>query len=122
MSRSDTFTKSVDLIVGIRVADERVSQGLSRLQLAAKIGVTHQQLQKYEKGVNRLTPGRLVLLAKALNKPIIYFFEGVDLDVIETVPTYQRRLCIELIRNFEKIRSVAMQHKINDLTRAAGEL
>jgi transcriptional regulator with XRE-family HTH domain len=62
--------------VGRRVRTRRMEQGLSQTDLANKIGVTFQQVQKYEKGVNRIGAGRLQRISEALDVPISYFFDG----------------------------------------------
>jgi transcriptional regulator with XRE-family HTH domain len=67
-----------DKIVGRNVRVYRLSKGMSQTQLAEQLGVTFQQVQKYEKGSNRIGSGRLAHIAKALDVPISAFFEGVD--------------------------------------------
>jgi transcriptional regulator with XRE-family HTH domain len=66
---------SRDEEVGRRVRSRRMECRLSQTQLADKIGVTFQQLQKYEKGVNRIGAGRLQRISEALAVPITFFFE-----------------------------------------------
>jgi transcriptional regulator with XRE-family HTH domain len=56
----------------------RLLNGLTQKELAAMIGTSFQQLQKYEKGVSRIGPARLQLVAQALDVPISFFFEGSD--------------------------------------------
>ena len=65
----------VDFEVGRRVRLERLKAGLSQTALAEQIGVTFQQVQKYENGTNRVAPGRLSQIARILNLPISSFFE-----------------------------------------------
>ena len=77
MARKNNHIEQIDKIIGGRVYSLRVAQGLARKQLAKVIGVTHQQLQKYEKGTNRISAGRLVLIAKSLGEEISYFYEGL---------------------------------------------
>ena len=67
---------AVDIYVGRRVRAARIAQGVSQEQLGGAVGVTFQQIQKYEKGVNRIGTGRLHALAKFLQVPVTYFFEG----------------------------------------------
>lgn len=66
-----------DLTVGQRIRAFRKAAGLSQTELADQIGVTSQQLQKYEKGTNRVGAGRLQLIAKALDVSITTFFDGL---------------------------------------------
>lgn len=58
---------SVDIAAGVAIQERRIALGLSRHNLADKIGITHQQLQKYEKGINRISIGRFYDICKALN-------------------------------------------------------
>lgn len=58
-----------DKEIGAAINMHRITQGLTRQELAGKIGVTHQQLQKYEKGANRITVTRLEAIADALGVP-----------------------------------------------------
>jgi transcriptional regulator with XRE-family HTH domain len=69
----------VDIEVGHRIKIQRLTAGLSQTDLAEKIGVTFQQVQKYEKGANRLGMGRLTRVARALNVSVNSFFEGRDM-------------------------------------------
>lgn len=110
--------KKIDKLVGERIAEARISNGLSRTQLASKIGVTHQQLQKYEKGTNRICIGRLLMLCKAVRKPVSYF---VTEEAI-SMPTLHRRLALEVSRNFMNIKSEAHQVAVATLVKSlAGE-
>jgi transcriptional regulator with XRE-family HTH domain len=67
----------LDEEVGRRVRTRRMEQRLSQTELADRIGVTFQQVQKYEKGANRSGSGRLQRISDALDVPIGYFFEGM---------------------------------------------
>lgn len=112
MARKTDYTIKVDYEVGRRVHELRIGMGLSRQQLAFKIEVTHQQLQKYEKGTNRISAGRLAAVAKAMNKPVAFFFEEEVIGHSE-----HQRMCIEVSRNFLKIKNPEHQSAINDLLR-----
>jgi transcriptional regulator with XRE-family HTH domain len=63
-------------MVGAKIRVLRVSRGLSQSDLADQIGVTFQQVQKYEKGTNRIGAGRLHQISRILQVPISFFFEG----------------------------------------------
>jgi transcriptional regulator with XRE-family HTH domain len=65
-----------DAEVGRRVRSRRLEQRLSQTELADRIGVTFQQVQKYEKGVNRIGAGRLQRISEALEAPVTFFFTG----------------------------------------------
>ena len=113
MPRKNKTADALDKAVATKIHELRLSKGLSRQQLADKIGVTHQQLQKYEKATNRISVGRLGAIAKALNKPINYFLE--DLEQPLKVNTMHQRMCIEVSRNFMKIKDPAHRAAVNDL-------
>jgi transcriptional regulator with XRE-family HTH domain len=67
-----------DKLVAARVRAARMAAGLSQERLGNALGVTFQQVQKYEKGVNRVGPGRLQKIADITNKPITFFFADMD--------------------------------------------
>src|SRR5215468_3294646 len=66
----------VDVEVGRRIRLQRMSAGMSQTELGEKVGVTFQQIQKYEKGKNRVGAGRLTQIAAVLHVPIGVFFDG----------------------------------------------
>ena len=68
----------VDIEVGQRIKIERLTRGLSQAALAEQLGVTFQQVQKYEKGVNRVGAGRLTRIAVALGVSVETFFSGKE--------------------------------------------
>jgi transcriptional regulator with XRE-family HTH domain len=68
----------VDIEVGQRIKIQRLAAGLSQTELGESIGVTFQQVQKYEKGANRVGAGRLTQIARGLKIPVTTFFEGHD--------------------------------------------
>jgi transcriptional regulator with XRE-family HTH domain len=69
---------NVDRLVGRNIRLQRLAKGLSQTELANKLGVTFQQVQKYEKGVNRIGCGRLFQIASVLNAHVMDFFEGSE--------------------------------------------
>src|ERR1041384_1303085 len=71
----------VDIEVGHRIRIERLARGLSQTALANQLGVTFQQVQKYEKGVNRVGAGRLTKIAEVLGVPVGSFFSGKEMLV-----------------------------------------
>jgi len=118
MARKNDYIQEIDQFVGKKIYSLRLAKGLSRQQLSEVIGVTHQQLQKYEKGTNRISVGRLVLISKALDKPTSYFYDGLDLDTKEPMITQHQRMCIEVSRNFMKIESIEHQNAVNALVKS----
>jgi transcriptional regulator with XRE-family HTH domain len=75
---------SVDMWIGRRVRSRRLELGLSQERLAELLGVTFQQVQKYEKGVNRIAASRLFDISAALDASIDYFFEGLTPSIART--------------------------------------
>ena len=70
----------VDVHVGQRVRQRRWMVGMTQQQLADKVGIKFQQIQKYETGMNRVSASRLWDIAHAMNVTINFFFEGLDAD------------------------------------------
>jgi transcriptional regulator with XRE-family HTH domain len=122
MARKNDYIVEVDKYIGGRIYSLRLAQGFSRQQLSQIIGVTHQQLQKYEKGTNRISVGRLVLIAKALSKDISYFYEGLESADSEPVVTQHQRMCIEVSRNFMKIENSEHQTAVNTLVKSLSKI
>lgn len=74
----DTRTPNpVDLHVGARIRLRRRMQGVSQEKLADALGLTFQQVQKYERGANRVSASKLYEIAAALRAPVAYFFDGL---------------------------------------------
>jgi len=91
--------------------------GLTQQQLAEMIGVSYQQAHKYERGINRVSAGRLFEIARALSAPITYFYEGVGEVGPQQIPV-QQRMQLEIARNFAEIRNEKHQEAVSQLTRA----
>jgi transcriptional regulator with XRE-family HTH domain len=68
----------IDAEVAKRVRALRLQRGLSQTELSDALGVTFQQVQKYERGANRISAGRLFRIAKVLDVPVAFFFADVD--------------------------------------------
>jgi transcriptional regulator with XRE-family HTH domain len=66
-----------DIHVGLRLRERRIVLGMSQTKLAATLGLTFQQVYKYEQGKNRISAGRLYDLSRFLGVPITFFFEGI---------------------------------------------
>jgi transcriptional regulator with XRE-family HTH domain len=69
---------AMDIHVGRRVRAGRLANRISQEELGKAVGVSFQQIQKYEKGVNRIGTGRLHEIGKLLKVPVTYFFEGAE--------------------------------------------
>jgi len=70
--------RALDAYIGARVRLRRLMLGMSQENLSGKLGVTFQQVQKYEKGLNRISASRIYELAQALSVPVGYFYDGLD--------------------------------------------
>src|SRR6516164_7259829 len=115
--RSTSRTLDIDRHVGARIRERRIMLGLTQQQLADLIGVTYQQAHKYERGINRVSAGRLFEVARVLSVPVSYFFEGLDSeDGRQTSP--RERMCLELARNFAQIPNEKHQEALSQLARA----
>lgn len=73
----------VDVHVGKRIRHRRWMNGTTQQQLAEKVGIKFQQIQKYETGMNRVSASRLWDIARALGVPVAFFFEGLDAPLAE---------------------------------------
>jgi transcriptional regulator with XRE-family HTH domain len=114
--RSSTRTQDIDRHVGARVRERRIMLGLTQQQLADLIGVTYQQAHKYERGINRVSAGRLYEIAQVLSVPVSYFFDGIQSE--DTRPVSPReRMCLELARNFAQIPNERHQEALSQLAR-----
>ncbi len=77
---ADNGPHPVDLHVGRRVAEKRISLGFSQTDLAQALGLSFQQVQKYERGANRISASKLWDVAQFLSVEIVYFFAGLTND------------------------------------------
>jgi transcriptional regulator with XRE-family HTH domain len=92
-----------DLYVGARVRERRITIGMSQEQLAALVGVTYQQMHKYERGINRISVGRLWALSLALAVDVSFFFEGLGSSVVRLPTTRQSRQTQNLVENVAQL-------------------
>ena len=106
-----------DRYVGIRIRERRVMLGLSQQQMAELIGVTYQQAHKYERGINRISAGRLFEISQVLGVPVDYFFDGLG-GAGEGELQDRQRMCLEVARNFSQIGNRRHQEALSQLARA----
>ena len=116
------IAKRIDHLVGQRIRLRRNMLGLTQEELADSLGISYQQVQKYETASNRVSAGRLFEIAAKLNTPVAYFFEGIeDLPEDKEPVAAGNRLNIELVRNFSLIDEspvrAALLGLIRDLAR-----
>ena len=118
MMRRNATAQAVDHHVGARIRERRIMLGLAQQQLADLIGVTYQQAHKYERGINRVSAGRLFEIARVLSVPVGYFYEGLDAEAAPPVANPRERMMLELARNFSEIRNERHQEAFTHLARA----
>jgi transcriptional regulator with XRE-family HTH domain len=106
-----------DRHVGARIRERRIMLGLSQQQMADLIGVTYQQAHKYERGINRISAGRLYEISQVLGVPVGYFYEGLEANRSPDL-TARQRMCLELARNFSSISNERHQEALSQLARA----
>jgi transcriptional regulator with XRE-family HTH domain len=121
----------VDLHVGARIRLRRRMQSVSQEKLADALGLTFQQVQKYERGANRVSASKLYEIAAALQAPIAYFFDGLADPAGEghapsaesTVHSFlMTSEGLELARLFPSVPRGPVRRRVLDLSRAlAGE-
>lgn len=128
----ERLANSVDRRIGQRVKQRRLELGMSQERLAELLGVTFQQIQKYEKGVNRVAASRLFELASALGVGLTYFFEGLTAGaaqgggVAEDGQEFVYDMLAspegqQLLQIFGQIRSAKVRRRVVDLVRALAE-
>jgi transcriptional regulator with XRE-family HTH domain len=87
MALNTTDTRSphhVDQHVGALIRVKRKALGISQTELAVALGITFQQVQKYERGANRVSASKLYEIAQKLDTPLAAFFEGLDDQPVDT--------------------------------------
>ena len=123
-----TFKKDgphpVDVLVGRRARERRTLEGMSQSAVAAKLGLTFQQLQKYERGHNRISASRLYELAQLFDVPVAYFYD--EMEAGKAAPSRNesltKRETLELVKAYYKITDPAVRDSIRRLTQAMAKL
>ncbi len=131
----------VDVHVGLRMRQRRSRLGMSQTALGNAVALTFQQIQKYERGSNRIGSSRLFEFAKVLNVPISYFFDVMPSNVLAGRPMSGRGRksfgevatpletekdplikpeTLELVRAYYKIREPRVRKRIYEMVRAVG--
>ncbi len=123
----------VDVHVGRRLRLRRTLLGMSQEKLGEAIGLTFQQVQKYERGTNRIGASRLFDLSRVLDVPVGFFFEEMSEDVaaqspgrargkvrpIEFAPSpMAKRETLELVRAYYKIHDVDIRRRLFEMVKA----
>lgn len=115
----------IDIHVGQRVRARRKMLGLSQTQLGQELGVTFQQVQKYERGTNRIGSSRLFRMSTTLDVPVAYFFEGAETkmpgytSVNEAMSegVFEREETQELVDAYYRIADPRIRKKVLGLAR-----
>ncbi len=121
----------IDVHVGNRVRMRRMLVGLSQEKLGDSLKLTFQQVQKYEKGSNRISASRLYQIAQVLGVPVQFFFDDVPADRAQTAPGFseppEQPLMMDFLnsseglqlnKSFANIRSAAVRRRVVDLVKA----
>ncbi len=131
-----TGISPIDVHVGARVRMRRTLLGMSQTTLGDVLGLSFQQVQKYERGANRIGASRLFDLSRVLDVPIEFFFEEMPAEVAasspaqkpgraKAPPSYEpnpmaRRETLELVRAYYKISDPQVRKRLYELTKAVG--
>ena len=136
---SKGFPNPIDVHVGSRVRLRRTLLGMSQERLADAIGLTFQQVQKYEKGANRVGSSRLLDLANVLDTTVSYFFEDMSAKVAQQTPSsllslktlpvndiasdsMMKRETLELVRAYYRIADPAVRKRLGDLVKSVAKV
>jgi len=124
----------IDVHVGSRVRLRRRIQDISQARLADMIGISHQQLHKYERGHNRIGSGRLYQLGKALDVPVSFFFEGIEQNQPRRPPGFREmprtpfrhdmtrhEETLELVRAYYGISNKKVRKRLYEFVKALAE-
>jgi transcriptional regulator with XRE-family HTH domain len=115
----------VDALVGERVRSRRLQAKMSQAKLGEAIGVTFQQVQKYEKGTNRIGSGRLFKIAEVLQCDVTEFYETVRKDPTITSTPFSRFMAtqdgVAIIEAMLKIRSQSLRRAVIDIAEKLAE-
>jgi Predicted transcriptional regulators len=130
LTTEDEAPDPVDISVGGRLRQRRTLLGMSQEKLGRAVGLTFQQNQKYERGVNRIGASRLLQLSRVIGVPIAYFFEDVPAAkpgrASQTVASpatldgqrFSRGETMELVRAYYAISNPFVRKRVLDLVRA----
>jgi len=115
-----------DRFVGGRIRERRIMMGLSQQQMAKMIGVTYQQAHKYERGINRISAGRLFEISQVLDVAVGHFFEGLANGGLANGGhgnglQDRQRMCLEVARNFTQIDNKDHQEALSHMARALAD-
>jgi len=110
----------VDAHVGTRIRHQRWVVGMTQQQLAEKIGIKFQQVQKYETGMNRVSASRLWDIAEALGVGVVFFFDGFGGEKLAPSPVTADKEAAELVRSYYAIPE-AQRRRLFDLAKVLSD-
>lgn len=123
----------VDIHVGSRLRLRRTLLGMSQERLGEAVNLTFQQIQKYERGTNRMGASRLYQISKVLDVPITFFYEGLPEDAgtvrgmahpkqdpYESEDQLSRRETLELVRAYYRIHDHVLRKRTLEVVKAIG--
>lgn len=132
MSKPPKLPHVVDLHVGRRLRIRRKQRGVSQGTLADHVGLTFQQMQKYERASNRISASKLYEIARALDAPVAYFFEGLpgtDPNGPEARPSatlFDQLMAVdggpEIAEAFHRIQSPSIRRALTAMVREMAEV
>ena len=118
----------VDIYVGQRLRLRRSMLGMSQEQLGGAIGITFQQIQKYERGINRMGSSRLYDFASILSVPIAYFFDGFNAATKggmaeAAAPAFEAEMMtskdtMAVVRSFNEIKNPKVRRQVMQLVKS----
>lgn len=118
----------VDVHVGVRIRTRRLLLGMNQETLASALGLTFQQVQKYEGGANRVSASRLAQMAEVLGVPVTYFFTDLDSpdgaadgEEVEIRELMQRPEAIELIRWYYAIPDAGVRQQFLEMVKSVAK-
>ena len=126
---NERSSTAIDAYVGRRLKQRREELGLSQEKLADFLGISFQQVQKYERGFNRVGASRLFQIGEALGVPTAFFFEGIeptgrgglaednDTNPLQVAELLSAPGAMELLAEYAKVISPAQRKKIVELVR-----
>ena len=120
----------VDIHVGQQIRRRRWMVGITQQKLGVAVGIKFQQIQKYETGMNRVSASRLYEIAKAMEVPVSYFFEGLEDGVAVADPAAPDALSAELFEGKEALELLRcyyrwpedQRQRLFELTRSISEV
>lgn len=138
MSETSRKTKgkpsSVDIHVGKRLRMRRTILGITQEKLADALGVTFQQVQKYERGTNRVSAGKLYELSKVLETSISYFYEGMgksanilgglsdnQQDGFESEDIMQKKETLDLVRIYYSVEDPKKRKELLNIVKSMAD-